>query len=269
MANNPLTICALPLNIVQGSPAANLQAVRNALDSMTQKADILVLPELFSTGFISEQEQIQALAEYDNGRTLSELRTMADQYRMAICGSFLACNSERTEYYNRAFFIEPNGETSYCNKRHLFGLSPEAKLMTAGRSDYPTVRFRGWSVGVGVCYDLRFPVWSRNRMVHGSLAYDVFIYVANWPEVRGYALDSLLRARAIENQAYVVCANRSGEDAYGKYDGQSYMDDFHGRVMAQSEGSEPIFMTTDRGALEASRRKLTALLDADNFKIQY
>lgn len=269
MANNPLTICALPLNIVQASRAENLKAVSEALENLPQRADILALPELFSTGFISDQEQIKALAEHDNGPTLTELRSLANRFRMAICGSFLACNAERTEFYNRAFFIEPNGESAYCNKRHLFGLSPEAKLMTAGRTGYPTVRFRGWSVGFGVCYDLRFPVWSRNRMAHGSPAYDVFIYVANWPEVRGYALDSLLRARAIENQAYIVCANRSGEDAYGKYDGQSYLDDFQGRVIAQSEGSEPIFMTTDRDALEASRRKLTALLDADNFKIEF
>lgn len=269
MANNPLTICALPLNIVQGSPDANLQAVREAMDNLPQKADILALPELFSTGFISDPEQIQILAEPDRGRTLSELRLLADRFRMAVCGSFLACNDDRTEFYNRAFFIEPNGETTYCNKRHLFALSPEAKLMIAGTTGYPTVRFRGWSVGFGVCYDLRFPVWSRNRVVHGSPAYDLFIYVANWPEVRGYALDCLLRARAIENQAYIVCSNRSGVDDYGCYDGQSYMDDFQGRVVAKSEASEPIFMTTDRDALEASRRKLTALLDADNFKIEY
>ncbi len=269
MANNPLTLCALPLNIVQASRAENLDAVRQALESLPQSADIVALPELFSTGFISDPEQIKALAEPDHGPTLTALRTFASRFRLALCGSYLACNEDHTVFYNRAFFIEPNGETTYCNKRHLFGLSPEAKLMKAGSEPYPTVRFRGWSVGFGVCYDLRFPVWCRNRMVHGSPAYDVFIFVANWPEVRGYALDTLLRARAIENQAYIVCANRSGEDAYGKYDGQSYLDDFQGHVVAQSTADEPIFMTTDREALEASRRKLTALLDADNFKIDF
>ncbi|MBD5363387.1 MAG: nitrilase family protein [Bacteroides sp.] len=269
MANNPLTIYALPLNIAAASRNENLAAVRSALETLPQAADILVLPELFSTGFIADAEQIRIHAEPDSGPTMTELRSLASRHHIAICGSLLGCNSERTEFYNRGFFIEPNGETAYCNKRHLFGLSPEAKLMTAGRTSYPTVRFRGWSIGFGVCYDLRFPVWSRNRMVHGSPAYDLFIYVANWPSVRGYALDTLLRARAIENQAYIVCCNRSGEDVYGQYDGQSYMDDFHGRVIAQSEGAAPIFMTAEREALEASRRKLTALLDADNFKIEF
>lgn len=269
MANNPLTIAALPLNIIQATPATNVEAVRQALASIKPETDILALPELFSTGFISDPEQIQTLAEHDNGFTLTRLREFAAYYRIAICGSFLACNPERTHFFNRAFFIEPNGETTYCNKRHLFGLSPEAKLMTPGNSDYRTVRFRGWSIGFGVCYDLRFPVWCRNRMVHGSPAYDAFIFFSNWPAIRGYALETLLRARAIENQAYMICANRSGADDYGEYNGQSYMADFQGKIVSQSETSEPIYITTDRNALEMSRKKLTALLDADSFEIKY
>lgn len=269
MANNPLTIAALPLDIVQGEKAANIDAVRKALGDLRPETDVLALPELFSTGFLASRELIENLAEPDNGFTLSRLREMAASRRVAICGSFLACSDDRTEFYNRAFFIEPNGDAYFCNKRHLFGLSPEAKLMNRGRSDYQTVRFRSWSIAFGVCYDLRFPAWCRNRLVHGSPAYDVFIFFANWPEVRAYALDTLLRARAIENQAYVVCANRSGSDDYGTYTGQAYMDDFQGRVVAQSSRQEIIYMTTDRNALEASRKKLTALSDADYFKIDY
>lgn len=269
MANNPLTIAVFPLNIRQASPSDNLEAVRLALESLRPGTDILALPELFSTGFIADPERIAQLAEPDNGFTLNLLRRFAGHYRVALCGSFLARNESGSEFYNRAFFIEPDGSTTYCNKRHLFGLSPESKLMKAGQTDYRTVRFRGWSIGFGVCYDLRFPVWCRNRMVHGSPAYDLFIFAANWPDVRGYALDSLLRARAIENQAYIACANRSGSDDYGTYDGQSYLDDFRGKVIAKSEGEEIIYMTTDRTALEISRRKLTALLDADAFKIDY
>ncbi len=269
MANNPLTIAALPLNIRQASPAENLEAVAAALETLRPGTDILALPELFSTGFIANPAQIEQLAEADNGFTLSRLRQLAARFRVALCGSFLARNADGSEFYNRAFFIEPDGSTTYCNKRHLFGLSPEAKLMKAGLTDYRTVRFRGWSIGFGVCYDLRFPAWCRNRIVHGSPAYDLFIFLANWPEVRGYALDILLRARAIENQAYVACANRSGSDDYGTYNGQSYLDDFRGKVVAKSEGEEIIYMTTDRATLEASRRKLTALADADDLIINY
>lgn len=269
MATNPLTIAAFPLNIIQADRAANLRAVENAMATLRPGTDVFVLPELFSTGFLSDPEQVAQYAEPDNGPTLNTLRALASRYRVAICGSMLACNSDRTEFYNRAFFIEPSGTTEFCNKRHLFCLSPESKLMTHGKTPYPTVRFRGWSIGFGVCYDLRFPVWCRNRTVHGSQAYDVFIFVANWPEVRGYALDVLLRARAIENQSYVVCANRSGEDAYGKYDGQSYMNDFMGYTLARSTDSDIIYMTTDRHALDSARKKLPAAFDADMFEINY
>ncbi|MDE7111202.1 MAG: nitrilase family protein [Muribaculaceae bacterium] len=269
MANNPLTIAALPLQIVAADRRANLDAVEQALVALRPGTDLLVLPELFSTGFVADPETVSRLAEPDNGMTLTRLRELAARFRVALCGSMLGCNPDRSEFYNRAFFIEPNGETTYCNKRHLFCLSPEAKLMTSGRGGYATVRFRGWSIGFGVCYDLRFPVWCRNRTVHGSPAYDVFVFVANWPEVRGYALDILLRARAIENQAYVVCANRSGSDDYGSYDGQSYLDDFMGRIVARSESAEVIYMTTDRRALEFARRRLPAANDADEFTINY
>lgn len=269
MATNPLTIAALPLSIILSDRHANLEAVETVLASLKPGTDIVALPELFSTGFVSDPEAVSRLAEPDNGMTLNRLRALSARYRVAICGSMLGCNPERTEFCNRAFFIEPNGDTTFCNKRHLFCLSPEAKLMTPGRSGYATVRFRGWNIAFGVCYDLRFPVWCRNRTLHGSPAYDVFIFFANWPEVRGYALDILLKARAIENQAYVVGANRSGTDDYGTYTGQSYMNDFMGHTLARSEGEEPIYMTTDRQALEAARRKLPAAADADSFAINY
>ena len=269
MATNPLNITAFSLNIVQEDCVANLRAVENAMASLRSDTDVFVLPELFSTGFLSDPEQVAQYAETDDGYTLNSLRALAARHRVAICGSVLARNADRTEFYNRAFFIEPSGSTVFCNKRHLFCLSPESKLMTHGKMPYPTVRFRGWNIGFGVCYDLRFPVWCRNRTVHGSQAYDIFIFTANWPEVRGYALDVLLRARAIENQAYTVCANRSGEDAYGKYDGQSYMNDFMGQTLARSVDEDIIYMTADRLALNSARRKLPAASDADIFEIKY
>lgn len=269
MASNPLTIAAFPLAIEWGDRSANLRKVESMLASLKPGTDVVVLPELFSTGFVSEQELIGQLAEPDNGPTLTHLRLLAARHRVAIAGSLLGCNPERNEFYNRAFFIEPGGETAYCNKRHLFRLSPESKLLTAGTTPYAVVRFRGWNIAVGVCYDLRFPVWCRNVDRHGSPAYDVFLFVANWPESRGYALKTLLRARAIENQAYVVGANRSGEDDYGKYDGQTYCNDFMGREIARGESDAPVYMTTDRTALEQYRLKMPAALDADRFSIDY
>lgn len=265
-----LTVAALPLNITPQSRAANLDALEQAIAVLPERPDVLVLPELFSTGFVADRDAMVQLAENDNGTTMSHLRTLAAQYRMAICGSFLGRNYNGTEFYNRAFFVEPNGDTTFCNKRHLFCLSPEAELCTPGHNEYGRVRFRGWNIAFGVCYDLRFPVWCRNVMHRGRPAYDIFLFVANWPRARAYALDTLLKARAIENIAYTVCANRSGEDRYGNYDGLSVANDFMGKTLAQSSEenpSEPIFMTADSDALADFRKKLPAALDADNFTL--
>lgn len=175
MINSPLTIAAVPLNIVWANRDANLQAVEQTLAGMRKDTDVVVLPELFSTGFIVDPDVFQRLAETDDGPTLTRLRQLAAQYKVAIAGSYLGRNEEATQYYNRGFFIEPNGLTTYVNKRHLFHVSPEAELLTQGMTPYPVVRFRGWNIALGVCYDLRFPVWCRNVMTRGRYAYDIFL----------------------------------------------------------------------------------------------
>lgn len=269
MINSPLTIAILPLNIVWGDREANLRAVENAADFLQHGTDVLVLPELFSTGFIADIDRARQEAETDSGTTLTRLKAIAAAKRIAIAGSYLSCNDNGTELYNRGFFIEPNGTTTYVNKRHLFHVSPEAQMLTAGQTPYPVVRFRGWNIALGVCYDLRFPVWCRNRCIRDRYAYDIFLLPANWPQARELALTSLAQARAIENQAYYIIANRSGVDEFGEYDGLSFAYDYIGTRMATSVDAEPIYITTDREGLERLRQYMPAGLDADDFTLHY
>lgn len=273
MINSPLTIAALPLNTVWANREANLKAVEMAMDALRADTDVLVLPELFSTGFVIDPDVYPTLAETNDGPTLTRLRQLARKHNLAIAGSYLGRNEDATEYYNRGFFIEPNGDTVYCNKRHLFHVSPEAELLTAGETSYPVVRFRGWNIALGVCYDLRFPVWCRNTTKNSRYAYDIFLLPCNWPQARALALDTLGKARAIENQAYYVIANRSGSDEYGDYDGLTFIDDYIGQRQATSEGaadsSAPVYAVADREGLEKLRQYMPAGLDSDTFTIHY
>lgn len=269
MINVPLHIAVLPLNIAWADRAANLKAVESALDLLRQDTDIVCLPELFTTGFIADPEQCAREAEADDGMTVTTLRTLAARHRVAFAGSFLGCNADATEFYNRGFIIEPTGETEFVNKRHLFHVSPEAQVLTGGMTTYAVVRFRGWNIALGICYDLRFPVWCRNTMTRGRYAYDVFLLPANWPQSRAVALEALAKARAIENQAYVVVANRSGVDEYGEYDGLSFVEDYIGTRMTTAEAGEIVYATADREGLEKLRAYMPAGLDSDDFKLIY
>lgn len=265
----PLTIAIIPLNISWANRDANLRAVENAIENLRPDVDVVVLPELFSTGFVSDPDVVQRLAETDSGPTMKRLGELAAQKRVAIAGSFLGRNEESTELYNRGFFIEPAGEAAFCSKRHLFHVSPEAQILTGGRTTYPVVRFRGWNIALGICYDLRFPVWCRNTMSHGRYAYDIFLLPANWPQSRAVALEALSQARAIENQAYMVVANRSGSDEYGEYDGLSFAWDYIGTRLCAAGSSETIYFTTDPEGLAKLREYMPAGLDSDTFSIKY
>lgn len=269
MTDTTLKIAVFPMNIAWANREANLVAVENAMARIDSDTDLLVLPELFTTGFVADPDVYRKIAEPDNGRTLTLLRKLSEKYRMAIAGSHLGCDSDRTEFYNRGFFIEPTGETTYVNKRHLFHVSPEAQILTGGKTSYPVVRFRGWNIALAVCYDLRFPVWCRNVTVHGRPAYDIFLLPANWPQARAVALESLAQARAIENQSYVVVANRSGSDEYGDYDGLSFVYDYIGTRMVTASAGEIIYSIADRDGLQKLRDYMPAGLDSDKFTIHY
>ena len=269
MTNAPLKIAVYPLDISWANREANIAAVEAASAALDSDTDVLVLPELFTTGFVADPDVYRRIAETDDGLTMTRIRALAKERRVAIAGSYLACNDERTEFYNRGFIVEPTGESTFVNKRHLFHVSPEAQILTAGATTYPVVRFRGWNIALGVCYDLRFPVWCRNVMTRGRYAYDIFLLPANWPQARAVALEALSQARAIENQAYVVVANRSGSDEYGEYDGLSFVDDYIGTRVVSAPDGEIVYATADREGLQKLRDYMPAGLDSDSFTIKY
>lgn len=257
-----LRVAALPLNIAWADKAANLAAVEAAFERLPESTDVVVLPELFSTGFIDDPELMRDIAERNTGQTVDFLKELAARHSVAIAGSFLATTHPR--FFNRGFFIEPSGEETFYDKRHLFSLSSEANVFARGMDTLPVVRFRGWNIALIVCYDLRFPAWCRNRMG----AYDLLLVPANWPQSRAYAWQHLLIARAIENQCCVVGANRAGEDSYGVYDGLTYIFDGRGRPVGLIPDECPFVVADlDRAEQEEFRAKFPAMRDADDFRI--
>lgn len=259
---NGLKVAMLPVEICLGDKAANINAVECALQKLPAGTDIVVLPELFTTGYFDDEEKLKSLAERNTQRTVDILREWAAKYNCAFVGTFLA--STPPHIYNRAFFIEPCGDETFYDKAHLFGLSSEAKILRPGVTRPPIVRFRCWNVGFAVCYDLRFPVWLRNC----NYAYDIFLLPCNWPEVRSYDFQHLLIARAIENQAPFVGANRGGKDQYGNYDGMTFAYNSKGRPVALSNPNSPwIIAEFSLDEVEMHRKKFPVLADADKFSL--
>ena len=261
--NPTFTAVALPLDIVWADREANLRALGDALDRIPAGVDLVVLPELFTTGFINDPALLTSLPETNNGETMEAVRRLAARHNCALAGSFLAKTAHQV--FNRGFFIEPSGDETFYDKRHLFSLSSEAKVYTPGTRPMPVVRFRGWNIAMIVCYDLRFPVWCRNK----EQEYDALIVPANWASARGYAWRQLLIARAIENQAYVVGANRGGSDDYGDYSGMTYIFDSMGQPVGQpltgTDGA--VIATFSRENIDEWRRRFPAAKDADRFDL--
>ncbi len=221
-------------------------------------ADLIVLPEMFTSGF---SMQAEAIAEPADGPTLPWMQALAEKHDCAITGSVAVNDGAR--YVNRMYWVTPEDYT-YYDKRHLFRMAGEHNHYHPGKSR-KIVEFRGLRFCLQVCYDLRFPVFSRNRD-----DYDVLIYVANWPEPRRHAWSSLLTARAIENLSFVIGVNRVGEDGNGiPYSGDSAIIDFKGQPLASGRPHEPesLRATLDKDALMAFREKFPAMLDADAFTL--
>lgn len=256
-SKDELTVAVLPINIVLGNKELNIMSTRCAMDNAPAHADILVLPELFSTGYTNDPAVMRKLAESNDGPAMESIHCMAAEFDVAIAGSFAAMDADG-RCYNRAFFVQPDGHTTFYNKRHLFSVSREAEVFGRSTDALPVIPFRGWNVAISVCYDLRFPAWMRNR----NYAYDLMLLPANWPQARSYALEHLLIARAIENQAPIVCANRSGSDPYGTYDGCSYAFDHMGRPAFAPDSTMATFSLEK--ILEA-RERFPAARDADSF----
>ena len=239
---------------------ANLQMFEEKIFSISQPTEIVVLPEMFSTGFSMQPKK---LAEPMDGETVEWMKRIAAKKKIILTGSVII--EEDRNFYNRLVWVLPNGQIGYYDKRHLFAYGDEDQHYTAGKKRL-IASVKGWKINLMVCYDLRFPVWSRQQ---GDFEYDVLIYVANWPERRVLAWTSLLRARAIENQSYVIGVNRTGDDGNKiPYTGESMAVDPMGEILYHKNDEEDVFtVTLDKSHLEKTREKFPFWKDADRFKI--
>lgn len=256
-----LRVALLQQPLLWREPQANRAAFESLLLPLAGKCDLVVLPETFTTGF---SMQVQAIAEPAGGPTAQWLSGLALKLDTAITGSVITCEEGR--YYNRLLWAAPAEPLMHYDKRHLFRMGREHEHFTAGRSAW-SVAWRGFRICPLVCYDLRFPVFSRRR---DELEYDLLLYVANWPAARADAWRQLLRARAIENQAYVIGVNRVGADGLGvAHAGDSAVIDFLGRTLAEA-GDAACVLTAElaRESLNAFRDKFPAHLDADRFTLE-
>lgn len=263
MISRNLRIALIEDNVAWADKHANLEQLSRNLQNVSDGTDIVVLPELFTTGFMVD-DNARELAERNTGDTMRYLRDLSRYYNVAFAGSFLA--STASQLYNRAFFIEPNDDEIFYDKRHLFTMSGEQNVYNRGVTDAPIFRFRGMNIKLIVCYDLRFPVFCRN--VNNS--YDVLLVVANWPKVRLNAWKTLLQARAIENECYVCGVNRCGTDPKGlEYTlGGSWIIDYKGKIIGQRGTSPIIEADLSPADLSRFREKFPAWRDADNFSMK-
>lgn len=246
-----MTIAIVQTDICWADPAVNRKRIEELI--MEQSADLFVLPEMFSTGFATQPEGIAET----QGESLAWMQQMAVDKQAAFAGSIAI--QENNRYYNRFYFVKPDGEVSTYDKRHLFTYGEEDRYFTAG-SERTIVEYQGMRFLLEVCYDLRFPVWSRNRK-----DYDMILYVANWPTSRMIVWNTLLKARAIENQCFVAGVNRVGSDPTCEYSGGSMVIDAYGKVIADCGTDRACCKTVelDMDRLNAFRKKFPVLNDAD------
>lgn len=259
-----LNILAIELNSSWKDKEANIKEVERRVLAAPSDIDLVILPEMFSTGFVTgELDEITELSETSFGDTMTRIHKLAEQRNMAIAGSFIARTN--IKIYNRAFFIEPSGEEYFYDKYHLFGIGNESKGYSSGSSLPPIIRYRGWNIMPIVCFDLRFPAFCRNQ----DLKYDVLLVIANWPFARAFAWKQLLIARALENSCYVCGVNRSGKDEYGiDYGNQSsFAVDFKGNVVSHYFTEDMFVTALDPDVLISYRKKFPVHLYADHFDI--
>lgn len=261
----PLTFSLIQTNLFWEDKQANLSMLEEKINSIKEKTEIIVLPEMFSTGF---SMQPQLFAETMNGACVEWMKKIATTKKVIITGSLMI--KENDFFYNRLIWMLPNGQCGYYDKRHCFAYAHEDKHYTAGNKRL-IAQAKGWKINLQVCYDLRFPVWARQQKnnINTETEYDILLYVANWPEKRNHAWKTLLTARAIENQCYVIGVNRVGNDANNIYhSGDSMVINPLGEVLYTKAHEEDIFtITLNKKDLISVRNKFPFLNDADNFKI--
>jgi omega-amidase len=256
--------------------SANLEMFEEKINSIGGKPEIVVLPEMFSTGFSMTPEK---LAEKMDGHSVSWMKKIAAEKRIILAGSLII--EDEGNYYNRLIWMLPDGSYGYYDKRHLFGYGNEDQHFSSGNRRL-IASVKGWRINCLICYDLRFPVWARQSSppisslkeipdgVSNEPEYDVLLYVANWPERRSHAWKTLLQARAIENQCYVVGVNRVGTDGNNLYhSGDSMIVDPMGEVLYTAAHHEDVATRVlEMDKLKEIRNKLPFLKDSDNFLIE-
>lgn len=266
-----LTITTIQSNLIWEEKQANLRLLEKKIAGIEEKTEIVVLPEMFNTGFSMKPE---LLSETMDGETVEWMKKVSRDYGIVLTGSLMI--AEEGKYYNRLVWMLPNGHYGHYDKRHLFAFGNEDKHYSPGNKRL-IASVKGWKINLQVCYDLRFPVWARlapsqpppRGEEYSAPEYDVLIYVANWPERRSHAWKTLLCARAIENQCYVVGVNRVGSDGNNVYhSGNSLIIDPLGQVLYHMADEEDVnTITLQKEMLDDVRDKFPFWKDADDFMI--
>ena len=253
-----MKIALIQTHLIWENPLENRSHLAQKITGFMEEVDLIVLPEMFSSGFTMNPK---AVAETMNGETIAWLQHLAKAKDCAITGSLVI--EENGKYYNRLVFVYPNGELKTYDKRHLFTLAGEDKVYTAGKEKL-IIEYKGFRICPLICYDLRFPVFARNVE-----DYDVLLYVANWPKPRINAWDILLKARAVENMSYAIGVNRIGMDENElEYVGHSQAVDFLGNYLLEAQETDGVFIVElDKEKLLETKNKLAFLEDKDQFRL--
>ena len=254
-----MNISVIQPDIAWEDKSRNFKNLSELISTLFHETDIIMLPEMFNTGFSMNPGQ---LSESPEGETITWMKNIAEQGNLGLCGSYIV--KEKMNFFNRWVFVSPGNKVWHYDKRHLFGMGGEDKLFSAGRSRL-IFAFRGVKISAYICYDLRFPVWSRNS--EGS---DLIIYAANWPESRRNVWTTLLRARAIENQCYVAGSNRTGTDGAGiVYCGDSMIINQRGEIIINAGNERNCSASAEISPTDLSdfRKKFPVFNDADDFTI--
>jgi predicted amidohydrolase len=262
---NDLHITLIQSDIFWEDATKNNEHFGQVIDALPTHADLIILPEMFNTGFSVNPGRC---AEKTGGPTMDFMKQRSAEWNCMISGSIMI--AEEDSFFNRLICMRPDGNYDQYDKRHLFRLSEEYRIMKSGR-EKKIVNLKSWNILPLVCYDLRFPVWSRNTWMDGIYEFDILIYVANWPKSRGSIWQSLLIARAIENQCYVIGVNRIGKDGFGTaHCGNSMIVNPDGTVLASATEDKPAVLQSSLSIdkLREFRKSYPFAPDWDHFAIQ-
>ena len=258
-----LTISIIQTKLFWEDKKANMEMLQEKIESISVKTEVVILPEMFTTGFSMKPE---IFAEKMDEETMQWMKKISSERKIILTGSIII--EEDKKYFNRLIWMLPNGEYGYYDKRHLFAFADEHSHYSPGHKRL-IASVKGWKINLQICYDLRFPVWTRQAPAESEAKYDLLINVANWPEKRSTAWKTLLQARAIENQSFVVGVNRIGEDGNEiYYSGDSMLIDPLGEIIYQKNKEEDIFtFTLEKEKVDEVRKRFPFWKDADLFII--